>query len=105
MILFGLISYFGTGGQSITALIPSFFGIVFGILGYIAKNRSHFKHALYTAMVLALIGVIGTSGGLINLFYQIEPQAVSKSIMAALCLVYIIAAINTIIANKTLQQR
>ena len=32
MILLGVVSYFATGQQSVTALIPAFFGIVFLIL-------------------------------------------------------------------------
>jgi hypothetical protein len=65
LILLGLLSYFGTGRLSITALIPAFFGAVFVILAMIARNEAARRHAMHAAVALALLGVLGTLGRLV----------------------------------------
>jgi hypothetical protein len=68
-ILFGLLldalgvgAYFGTGGVSLTALIPTIPGMILilcGIVGFAAPGaRMHVMH------VAALIGLLGALGGL-----------------------------------------
>ena len=68
-IVFGLIleamgigAYFLSGAQSVTALIPSFFGsliLLSGVVGLlIPKARMHVMH------LAALVGLLGTLGGL-----------------------------------------
>jgi hypothetical protein len=91
LIILGLVGFFITGMQSPTALIPAYFGIVFLILGIIARKESARKITMHIAMVLGLLGVIGTFSGLINLFVLItggevtRPAAViSQAIMALL---------------------
>jgi uncharacterized membrane protein len=65
LILLGLISYFGTGRVSVTALIPAFFGVVFVILALVARGESARKHAMHAAVALALVGLLGTLGRLV----------------------------------------
>jgi len=60
LILLGLISYFGTGRVSMTALIPAFFGVVFIILALVARSESARKHAMHAAVALALLALLGT---------------------------------------------
>ena len=40
LIILGLVSFLGTGMQSVTALIPTFFGLVFLVLGIIALKEA-----------------------------------------------------------------
>jgi len=65
LILLGLVSYFGTGRISVTALIPAFFGAVFVILALVARNEAARKHAMHGAVALALLGLLGTLGRVI----------------------------------------
>jgi hypothetical protein len=62
LILAGVAAYFGTGAQSLTALIPAGFGAVLLLCGVIANAapaaRMHVMH------VAALAGLIGALGGL-----------------------------------------
>jgi FtsH-binding integral membrane protein len=60
LIVLGLASYFGTGRVSVTALIPAFFGAVLVVLALVAKREAARKHAIHAALVVALIGLIGT---------------------------------------------
>ena len=100
LMLFGLIAYFGTTGDSLTALIPCLFSIFFIILGTIAHIQKYKTKAVGGATVLALIGVAGTLGGIVDLFYDASPAAISKSIMAALCTIYFIVGLKSIIEKK-----
>lgn len=103
-ILIGLISYFGISSESITALIPAFFGIPMLILGWLGLNEKYLKHTMHGAAVLMLLGFFGTIGGLIKFFKMLggvqpeRPAAVTvQAIMAVLCLVFLILAVKSFI--------
>src|SRR5688572_8250570 len=67
LVLLGAGAYFGTGRVSITALIPAFFGlpvVVLGIWGEPQKNR---KLAMHIAVVITLLGFLGTARALFKL--------------------------------------
>lgn len=103
-ILMGLISYFGISSESITALIPAFFGIPILILGWLGLNEKYLKHTMHAAAVLMLLGFIGTMSGLIKFFKMLggaetaRPAAVTvQAIMAVLCLVFLIFAVKSFI--------
>jgi SNF family Na+-dependent transporter len=77
LILLGLVAFFGlqeAGDRSVTALIPAFFGIVFGILGLLATRPGLRKHAMHGAAVLTLLAMGGTGRALGQL-----PAALSAS--------------------------
>ena len=100
LMLFGLIAYFGTTGDSLTALIPCLFSILFIILGVVAHKQKYKTKAIGVAIVLALLGVAGTLGGVVDLFYEASPAAISKSVMAALCFIYVLSGLKSIIGKQ-----
>ncbi len=61
----GILSYLGTGRTSMTALIPAFFGVVFVLLAWVARNEGARKHVMHVAMVVALLGIAGTAARLV----------------------------------------
>jgi hypothetical protein len=104
LILLGLIGFFVTGMQSVTALIPTFFGILFIILGLIAGKESSRKMAMHIAMGIGLLGLIGSFPGLIKGVTFLSggeiarPAAViAQSIMAILLLFYLVMGVKTFI--------
>ncbi len=104
LIILGLISYFGISSESVTALIPAFFGIPVLILGLLALNEKYLKHAMHGAAVMMLLGFGGTVGGLIKFFRMLggevfeRPAAITiQSIMAVICLIFLIFAIKSFI--------
>lgn len=106
-ILMGLISYFGISSESITALIPAFFGIPMLVLGWFGLNEKYLKHTMHGAAVLMLLGFFGTIGGLIKLFKMLggaetaRPAAVTvQGIMAVMCLVFLIFAVKSFIEAR-----
>lgn len=105
LIILGMVFYIVSGGVSITALIPAFFGVVFGGLGMLAKrNETMRKHAMHAALLLALLGLGGSFGGLTAIISAIggtlpdRPQAaISQAIMAVLCIIFLVAGIKSFV--------
>ncbi|MBI1292810.1 hypothetical protein GC173_16465 [bacterium] len=96
LMLLGVGAYTLSGGASFTALIPSFFGIVFLGCGLLALKEKFIKHAMHAASVLALLALGGTGGGVVKsiqlaLGQEIKrPQAaVVQAIMFVLCAVFL----------------
>ncbi len=103
-IIMGLYGYFGISSESITALIPTFFGIPLLILGWLGLNDKYLKHTMHAAAGLTLLGFVGTVSGLVKFFRMIggeemeRPAAVTvQAIMAILCLLFLIFAIKSFI--------
>jgi hypothetical protein len=63
LILTGFITYFGTGQESATALLPSIAGIPIAIAGMIAQNPARRRIGLYVAVALVAILAFGTLRG------------------------------------------
>lgn len=105
LILLGLVSYFGTGAEHFTALIPAFFGLVFFGLGYLAeKSEDMRKHAMHAALLLAIFGIFGTWRGLMNVLGGMtgEPienpaAAYAQGLMAILCIFFLILGVKSFI--------
>ena len=55
LVILGFVGFFTTGMQSMTALIPTFFGIVFIVLGLIARKESARKMVMHIAMFIGLL--------------------------------------------------
>ncbi|MGM0506846.1 MAG: hypothetical protein ACQER4_06635 [Bacteroidota bacterium] len=108
LILLGVISYIATSAVSFTALIPSFFGVVFYGLGmWGEKNESMRKHAMHAALLLAILGLAGSFGGLISVFGALggapierPAAAFSQSLMALLCIFFLILGIKSFRAAR-----
>jgi hypothetical protein len=90
---------------SATALIPAAFGVLIIIFGYFSMAKENLrKHMMHGAMLVALLGFLGTVSGLIKLFSLLggaelaRPVAVvSQSITAILCLVLILLGVKSFI--------
>ena len=59
LIVLGFAGYAATGGISVTALIPAFFGLVLLVLGFLARAESMRRHAMHAASAVGLVGFIG----------------------------------------------
>ena len=70
LILLGLGGYVLSGGVSITALIPAFFGLPILILGVVAQRGYLQRISLYGVLVLAVLGLLGSVRGSIKLLQQ-----------------------------------
>lgn len=113
LTLLGILSYIFTDFVSITALIPAFFGIVFAGLGFWGKSsESMRKHTMHAALLLALLGLAGSFSGLMALIGALAgtmPErmsaVVSQSIMAVLCIIFLIAGIKSFVDARKAQNQ
>ena len=111
LIILGLASYFGSGRESITAMIPSFFGLVFVSFAMLAAVEKIRKHVMHAAVGFAILSLLGTATGIMGLFTVLtggeveRPLAVySQSAMFLMCTVYIIAAVKSFKEARKAQQ-
>jgi hypothetical protein len=109
LITLGIIGYYGSGMQSMTALIPAGFGVIIGILGMLSKKEKIRKHMMHGALLVALLGLIGSFSGIIktidllrNIPVERPTAAIAQAIMAFICLVYLIAGIQSFISARRL---
>jgi hypothetical protein len=96
LILFGAASFYFTGMQHVTSLIPAFFGVAFALCGWLACTEKWLKHAMHAAALLGLLGLAGTAKALMKLPALLSGQEVERplavglqSTMAVLCLIYV----------------
>ena len=107
LILIGVggYGYAQAGGHaSLTALIPSAFGLILTILGGLATNERMRKHLMHAAMLVALLGFIGTVMGIPKVLSllqgaQIErpAAAISQTLTAVLCLLLLAFGIKSFV--------
>ena len=107
LFVIGVGFYFGTGASSVTALIPAFLGIPIEIAGFLALRQGWRKQAMHAAVLLALLGLLGSARGLFSLPALLSgaevarPAAiVAQSITALLCLVFVGLAVGSFIEAR-----
>jgi hypothetical protein len=107
LIVLGLAGYLLTAGESVTALIPAFFGAAVLAAGLLALREKFRKHAMHAASLLALFGMIGTASGVPATFQLIAGQdverpeaAVCKAIMALLSCVFFILCLRSFVKAR-----
>jgi hypothetical protein len=90
-----------------TALIPAGFGIIIGILGILSKKENIHKHMIHGALLIALLGLIGSFSGIFktfdllrNIAVERPTAAIAQAIMALICLIYLIAGIQSFIIAR-----
>jgi len=107
LTLLGIVGYLLTGGGSITALIPAFFGVILFFLGYAGKSEARRKHLMHAAALLTLIGFVASVRGIFTLLSlatgaeAARPEAaIAQSIMALLCLVFLVFAVRSFVRAR-----
>ena len=107
LIALGLGSYFGTGRQSVTALIPAFFGLPLLVLGVGALKEGLREVAMYIAVVIGALGFAGTVRGLMKLPALLSggeidrPTAVAvQAAMAIVCLVFVLLCVGSFVRAR-----
>jgi hypothetical protein len=108
LVVLGIVGFVGSGAQSLTALIPSVIGAILAGLGFAARHDGRRKLMIHIAIVIALIGFLGSIGGLIQLVDLItgdevkRPWAVAvQSVMAVVLLGYLIVAIKSFVDARS----
>ena len=107
LVVLGIIGFVGSGADSVTALIPSFFGVVFVVLGVVGRSDDRRALTMHIAAFLALVGIAGSITGLVDLPDLLagndleRPWAVAvQSIMAVVLVIYLVLAVRSFIAAR-----
>lgn len=107
LIVIGVLAYLLTGAESVTALIPALLGAVILVLGLLARQESLRRHAVHGALVVAVLGLLGTlmqvaelpsllTGGTVE-----RPGAVIAATASAIvCAVYVVLGIRSFSAAR-----
>jgi hypothetical protein len=112
LVLLGLGGYFGTGAEHPTALIPAAAGVLLIVFGLLARNPKLRMHAMHGAALIGLLGFFGSVSGLPQLMKLIAGNdiarpvaAVSRSIMAVLCLVFVVLTVRSFVAARIARKK
>lgn len=107
LVVLGLAGYFGTGAHSPTALIPAAAGVLLVLLGLLARAPKLRMHAMHGAVLVGVLGLAGSASGLPQLVRMLggaaiarPAAAVSRSIMAALCLAFVILTVRSFVTAR-----
>ncbi|MBX3373386.1 MAG: hypothetical protein KF817_06090 [Phycisphaeraceae bacterium] len=105
LVVLGLIAYLflQSDQRSVTALIPAFFGIPFVVLGGVAGRHAGFRrHAMHIAMLIAVLGILGTVRGVTGTIDLVRGAEVARptavvvqTIMFAICAIYLGAGVRS----------
>jgi hypothetical protein len=110
LAILGVASYFGTGSQYPTSLIPLWFGLALGLFGFLAisPNESRRKLFMHINVTIGLIGLIGASWRALSSYSAarsqgIEPNHIAlaaQGAMAGLLLIYVLACVRSFIEAR-----
>ncbi len=99
LIALGIGGYMATGQASVTALIPSFIGVLIVISAFIAKKSV--KTGMHMALVFALIGAVGGFMPLKRAEFDLSAGSAPYAVgMILTCLIFIILAVRSFIAAR-----
>lgn len=96
LCVLGVVGWLGAGRTSVTALIPAFFGLPIAVCGVLVRRGS--RPAMWTAVVLAVLGAGGAARGLAGIPRLLAGEAerplavVSQTVMVVLCVLLLAAA-------------
>jgi hypothetical protein len=109
LILLGAVSYFATGSQYPTSLIPAAFGLILSVLGFFSLTPDSKKRMLYMhiAVTVGLLGFLFTAWSIVNYFQMLGgrhfpyPIAVEeKAAMAAILLFFVLLCVRSFITAR-----
>jgi hypothetical protein len=113
LIVLGVAFFVATGSHAPTALIPTYFGIVLGIFGLLAKTEDSKRRMIFMhiAVTIGLIGVIFPGWRAASAFLasthgtaMVRPLAVKEEFaMTAICLIFVLLCVRSFIAARRTQ--
>jgi hypothetical protein len=99
LVAVGVVAYVATGFASVTALLPSLLGLVIGVLGTIATRIDAGQHAIHAALVIALLGMLGSLqplGGLADA----DPAAITSLVTVLVLAVYLALGVRSFVQAR-----
>lgn len=107
LIALGLYGYFSSDRVSMTALIPTFFGVGIGLLTLIGLKLKLKKHAMHMAVLIAFLGLLGSLRGSIQFIKYILGEEIARPFAAKaqvsmflICLIYVLLSVRWFLKNR-----
>jgi hypothetical protein len=111
LVVLGVGAYVLTSAVSVTALIPAFVGVPLLICGALARSAARRRPALIVALVVALLGALGSAMNAVKIGEAIagtaqRPSAVWVStIMFVLLVAYVVAGTRALLGSRGVSTR
>ncbi len=99
LVVVGVVAYVGTGFASVTALLPSLLGLVIGVLGILAARAEAGPGAIHAALVVAVLGLLGSLQPLGRLA-DADPAAITSLVTVLVLAVYLTLGIRSFVAAR-----
>ena len=103
LIVLGIGSWLAAGQSSVTALIPSFFGIALAVAGLFALEEGWRKRAMHAAAAVALLGALGSLGRAIPSLDFSEPlrlAVITQLVMGVAMIVFLVLCVRSFIQAR-----
>ena len=106
LTVLGLVAYVVTGAASVTALIPTFVGVLLLVCAALARRPTLRRHSIHAALVIAVLGAVGSVMNVVKLgevfagTAQRPSAIVISTIMFVLLAFYIIMGVRSFIAAR-----
>lgn len=110
LIALGLVSYFGTGSQHPTALIPAWFGLALGLFGFLAVGPGEARRKLFMHInvTIGLLGFIGAAWRALVSYGHARAEGIAPDkialgaqlTMAGLLLIYVAMCVRSFIEAR-----
>ncbi len=102
LAVLGILGYFVAEHAFWPALIPTVLGLALLVSGLLALKPSFRRNAMHAAVLVALLGLVGTTLPLLQLIKLVlqQPALVIESITAVLCGVFMGLAIRSFIEAR-----
>lgn len=107
LIGLGVAAYVLTAFASVTALIPAVIGVLLLVAGLIGRNPRAYRIASYAALVVGLLGVLGSAANAARIGEVFagtagRPSAIiTSAIMLILLVAYLIAGISLLMRERS----
>lgn len=99
LVVVGVVAYVATGFASVTALLPAVLGLVIAVLGLVAARAEDGQHATHAALVVALLGLLGSLQPLTGLADG-DAAAITSLITVLVLAVYLALAVRSFVAAR-----
>lgn len=103
LIIIGFVGYINgmmTDKASMTALIPTAFGVLIALTGLVARAKeSSRKTMMHIAAGVALLGFLAVGGRMLSKFSELSmsPAVISQALTAIVCLIFVIMAVRSFV--------
>lgn len=102
LIALGVLAYVATGFASPTALVRAVLGLMILVLGMLASREALHRHMIHAALVVALLGLIGSIPAAAELLTGAERMVASivSLVTALVCAGYLVMGIRSFVAAR-----